>query len=87
MAENIAFSDWSERLDSGGTNHWLPAYGLQQPPVAMVGNGHQKNDPEFDSGPHDHADYFDDNNGNYNVLCSTPTFFNITHTHVIYIYI
>ncbi|XP_060850641.1 uncharacterized protein LOC132929351 isoform X1 [Rhopalosiphum padi] len=62
MAENIAFSDWSEKLDTAGTNHWLPAYGLQQPPVAIVGNGHQQNDPTFDSGPHDHTDYFDDNN-------------------------
>jgi hypothetical protein len=65
MAENIAFSDWSEKLETAGTNHWLPAYGLQQPPVAMVGNGHQQNDPTFDSG--DRTDYFDDdNNGNYN---------------------
>ncbi|XP_025190798.1 uncharacterized protein LOC112591256 isoform X2 [Melanaphis sacchari] len=62
MAENIAFSDWSEKLDTAGTNHWLPAYGLQQPPVAIVGNSHQQNDPTFDSGPHDHTDYFDDNN-------------------------
>ncbi|CAH1736788.1 unnamed protein product [Aphis gossypii] len=62
MAENIAFSDWSEKLDTAGTNHWLPAYGLQQPPVAIVGNSHQQNDPTFDSGPRDHTDYFDDNN-------------------------
>lgn len=68
MAENIAFSDWSEKLDTAGTNHWLPAYGLQPPPVAMVGNGHQQNEPTFDSSPHDHTDYFDDNNGNYNTL-------------------
>lgn len=68
MAENIAFSDWSEKLDTAGTNHWLPAYGLQQPPVAIVGNSHQQNDPTFDSGPRDHTDYFDDNNGNYNTL-------------------
>lgn len=70
MAENIAFSDWSEKLDTTGTNHWLPAYGLQQP--AMVGSGHLQ---QNDSGPHDHAaDYYDDddddddNNGNYNAL-------------------
>lgn len=62
MAENIAFSDWSEKLDTTGTNHWLPAYGLQQPPVT---NGHlQQNDLSFDSSPHD---YFD-NNGNYSAL-------------------
>ncbi|XP_060874846.1 uncharacterized protein LOC132948422 isoform X3 [Metopolophium dirhodum] len=61
MAENIAFSDWSEKLDTAGTNHWLPAYGLQQPSVALVGNSHQQNDPTFDSSPHD-TDYFDDNN-------------------------
>lgn len=67
MAENIAFSDWSEKLDTAGTNHWLPAYGLQQPSVAVVGNNHQQNDPTFDSSTHD-TDYFDDNNGNYNAL-------------------
>lgn len=78
MAENIAFSDWSEKLDTAGTNHWLPAYGLQQPPVAMVGNSNQQNDPTFDSGPHDHTDYFDDNNGNYNVYI---TFYIIIRTH------
>ncbi|XP_022177275.1 uncharacterized protein LOC111038463 isoform X2 [Myzus persicae] len=61
MAENIAFSDWSEKLDVAGTNHWLPAYGLQQPPVAVVGNSHQQNDPTFDPSPHDHTDYFDNN--------------------------
>ncbi|XP_025414454.1 uncharacterized protein LOC112686414 isoform X3 [Sipha flava] len=66
MAENIAFSDWSEKLETAGTNHWLPAYGLQQPPVAMVGNGHQQNDPTFDSG--DRTDYFDDDNNEDN-LC------------------
>lgn len=66
MAENIAFSDWSEKLDTAGTNHWLPAYGLQQPPTVMIGNSHQQNDSTFDSGPHDHTDYFDDNNGNCN---------------------
>jgi hypothetical protein len=22
---------WSERMDITGTNHWLPAYGFQQP--------------------------------------------------------
>lgn len=72
MAENIAFSDWSEKLETAGTNHWLPAYGLQQPPVAMVGNSHQQNDPTFDSGPRDRTDYFDDdNNGNYNQMYFT----------------
>ncbi|XP_039287844.1 uncharacterized protein LOC111043315 [Nilaparvata lugens] len=30
MSKDITFSDWSEKLDSG-TNHWLPAYGFQQP--------------------------------------------------------
>lgn len=30
MNEDIAFLDWAEKLDSG-TNHWLPAYGFQQP--------------------------------------------------------
>ncbi|XP_050524481.1 uncharacterized protein LOC126896076 [Daktulosphaira vitifoliae] len=74
MAENIAFSDWSEKLDSAGTNHWLPAYGLQQPTVmgSSGGGGHhhlhhgQQNDPvTFDSV--DRPDYFcgdheDDNN-------------------------
>lgn len=73
MAENIAFSDWSEKLDTAGTNHWLPAYGLQQSPMAMVANGHHRqNDPAFDSttGPRrDHTDdYFEDNNGNYNTV-------------------
>lgn len=89
MAENIAFSDWSEKLDSAGTNHWLPAYGLQQPPVAVVGNGHQQNDTTFDSGPHDHTDYFEDNNGNYNALLCNIIIYVLykTCTHVfIYLY-
>uniref|UniRef100_A0A8D8QUQ2 Lens epithelium-derived growth factor integrase-binding domain-containing protein n=1 Tax=Cacopsylla melanoneura TaxID=428564 RepID=A0A8D8QUQ2_9HEMI len=30
MGENITFSDWSQKLENG-TNHWLPAYGFQQP--------------------------------------------------------
>lgn len=30
MNKDIAFSDWSDKLDAG-TNHWLPAYGFQQP--------------------------------------------------------
>lgn len=80
MAKNIAFTDWSEKLNTAGTNHWLPAYGLQQPPVAMVGNGHQQNDPTFDSGSHDHTD-FGDNNGNYNALLYIIVFYNIIHTH------
>ncbi|XP_066993460.2 uncharacterized protein [Anabrus simplex] len=29
--EEIAFSEWSERLDIVGSNHWLPAYGYKQP--------------------------------------------------------
>lgn len=28
--EDMAFSDWSEKLEAG-TSHWLPAYGFQQP--------------------------------------------------------
>ncbi|XP_050425442.1 uncharacterized protein LOC126836246 isoform X2 [Adelges cooleyi] len=72
MAENIAFSDWSEKLDTAGTNHWLPAYGLQQPTVIGSGSGGhrhlhhgQQNDHiTFDSV--DQADYYngddDDNN-------------------------
>lgn len=87
MAENIAFSDWSEKLDTAGTNHWLPAYGLQQPPVAIVGNSHQQNDPTFDSSPHDHTDYFDDNNGNYNaLLLYTFCIININTYYIIYFY-
>lgn len=87
MAENIAFSDWSEKLDVAGTNHWLPAYGLQQPPVAVVGNSHQQNDPTFDPSPHDHTDYFD-NNGNYNALLLYTLYiinlntYNIHYTHM-----
>lgn len=84
MAENIAFSDWAEKLDTAGTNHWLPAYGLQQPPMAMVGNSHQQNDPTFDSGPHDHTDYFEDNNGNYNALYTVHVLYN-TYSHTTYI--
>lgn len=29
--EELACSEWSERMDITGTNHWLPAYGFQQP--------------------------------------------------------
>jgi hypothetical protein len=29
--EEIALSEWSERMDIAGSNHWLPAYGFQQP--------------------------------------------------------
>jgi len=29
--EETACSEWSDRLDIVGTNHWLPAYGFQQP--------------------------------------------------------
>jgi hypothetical protein len=29
--EEMAYSEWSERMDIAGTNHWLPAYGFQQP--------------------------------------------------------
>lgn len=27
---DIAFTEWTEKLDAG-SNHWLPAYGYQQP--------------------------------------------------------
>lgn len=85
MAENIAFSDWSEKLDTAGTNHWLPAYGLQQPPVAVVGNSHQQNDPTFDSSPHD-TDYFGDNNGNYKALLLYTFYIININVYILYIY-
>jgi hypothetical protein len=29
--EEMAVSEWSERMDIAGSNPWLPAYGFQQP--------------------------------------------------------
>jgi hypothetical protein len=36
--EESALSEWPERMDIAGSNHWLPAYGFQQPTLI-----HQQN--------------------------------------------
>ncbi|GLH06648.1 ATP-dependent RNA helicase MAK5 [Gryllus bimaculatus] len=40
--EDITFSEWSDRLDATGSNHWLPAYGYQQPTHLQPGSRNEE---------------------------------------------